>query len=176
MQPVYLVRHGQSEWNVLRRTQGQTHHPRLTALGRVEAARAAEVVATDLPAGTQARVLTSDLARAVETAWVVGFRLGTRPIADVRLREQQLGDVEGTGYEETWAVGDAHGGEPVEALRDRMLAVLADLSPAEVTVLVSHGDALRALVAGLGLGAGDPGALPNGAVGRYDGLTLRWLG
>jgi hypothetical protein len=31
--PVYLVRHGQSEWNVLRSTQGQTSHPRLTSLG-----------------------------------------------------------------------------------------------------------------------------------------------
>ncbi len=46
--PVYLVRHGQSEWNVLRLTQGQTHHPRLTALGEAQARAAAEVIATDL--------------------------------------------------------------------------------------------------------------------------------
>ena len=32
--PVYLVRHGQSEWNVLRLSQGQTSHPRLMSIGR----------------------------------------------------------------------------------------------------------------------------------------------
>jgi broad specificity phosphatase PhoE len=175
---VYLVRHGQSEWNVLRRTQGQTHHPGLTPLGRVQAAAAAELVAADLPAylpaGRQARVLTSDLARAVETASVVGFRLGTRPVADVRLRERQLGELEGTGYDETSAAGDAHAGETLDDLSARMRAVLSDLSPVEVTVLVSHGDALRALVAGLG--GADPGELANGAVGRWDGVSLHWLG
>ena len=46
--PVYLVRHGQSEWNVLRLTQGQTPHPRLTGLGREQAARAAELIASDM--------------------------------------------------------------------------------------------------------------------------------
>ena len=46
--PVYLVRHGQSEWNVLRLTQGQTSHPRLTSLGREQAERAASLIGKDL--------------------------------------------------------------------------------------------------------------------------------
>ena len=71
-QPVYLVRHGQSEWNVLRLTQGQTMPPPLTALGRSQAASAAEILADEL-VGT-ARLLTSDLTRAVETARIIGSR------------------------------------------------------------------------------------------------------
>ena len=188
-QPVYLVRHGQSEWNVLRLTQGQTHAPRLTALGRLQAGCAAELVAADLPAGRQPRLLSSDLLRAFETAAVVGFRLGVRPVADVRLREQHLGSLQGRGYDETWAAAEDHdwsdptlpvaGGESLQEVHDRMAGVLASLSPAEVTILISHGDAIRAAVACL-LGQA-PNEAPwvevaNGSVARWDGVSLRWLG
>ena len=46
--PVYVVRHGQSEWNVRRLTQGQTPHPPLTELGRRQSAAAAALIAADL--------------------------------------------------------------------------------------------------------------------------------
>jgi probable phosphoglycerate mutase len=188
-QPVYLVRHGQSEWNVLRLTQGQTHAPRLTALGRLQAASAAELVAGDLPSDRVPRLLTSDLLRASETAAVVGFRLGVRPCGDVRLREQHLGSLQGRGYDETWAAAEAHdwsnptlpvaGGESLQEVHDRMAGVLADLRPSEVTVLVSHGDAIRAAVACL-LGQRPNEAewveVANGSVARWDGVSLRWLG
>ena len=92
--PVHLVRHGQSEWNVLRLTQGQTPHPALTELGRKQAAMAAETLALDL-AGRPLRLLTSDLVRAVETARIIGDRLGVEPVPDERLREQHLGSLQG---------------------------------------------------------------------------------
>ncbi|MCP5978323.1 histidine phosphatase family protein, partial [Klebsiella pneumoniae] len=38
---VYLVRHGESEWNVSGVTQGQTAHPRLTVRGREQMVAAA---------------------------------------------------------------------------------------------------------------------------------------
>ena len=76
--PVYLVRHGQSEWNVLRLTQGQTSHPRLTSLGREQAERAASLIGKDLAGRPVARILTSDLVGAVETAKVVGKALRGR--------------------------------------------------------------------------------------------------
>ncbi|WP_257953364.1 phosphoglycerate mutase family protein [Nocardioides sp. B-3] len=69
--PVYLVRHGQSEWNVLRLTRGQTMHPRLTPTGRAQAAAAADSLALGL-ASRPVRLLTSDLTRAVETADIIG--------------------------------------------------------------------------------------------------------
>ena len=185
-QPVYLVRHGQSEWNVLRLTQGQTTHPPLTALGREQAAAAAETVAADL-AGRAARLVTSDLVRAVETAGIIGERLGLVAEVDVRLREQHLGDLEGRSYEESWQHAEQHdwsdpelpvaGGESVAQVRRRLVALLDELDPAVPTVLVSHGDAIRPAVAHL-LGHSMTGApwveVPNGSVARYDG-DLDWL-
>ena len=185
-QPVYLIRHGQSEWNVLRLTQGQTTHPTLTALGRDQAAAAAEAVAVDL-AGRPARLLTSDLVRAVETARIIGDRLGLTPEPDARLREQHLGHLEGRSYEDTWQEAERHdwsdpelpvaGGESVAAVRRRMVAVLEELDPAVPTVLVSHGDAIRSAVAHL-LGHSMTDApwveVPNGAVARFDG-AVSWL-
>ena len=181
--PVYLVRHGQSQWNVLRLTQGQTTHPPLTALGREQAACAAEVVAADL-AGRPARLLTSDLLRAVETAHVIGTRLGVAPVPDSRLREQHLGSLEGLPYEDSWAQAELHdwtdpelpmaGGESVAAVRRRLGAVLDGLDPAMPTVLVSHGDAIRSALAHL---EGHPLVdapwidVPNGSVARWDGLV-----
>ena len=187
--PVYLVRHGQSEWNVLRLTQGQTAHPSLTEEGRRQAQSAAASIRADLDAlGLRGgRVLTSDLARAVETAEVIASALGVGVEPEPRLREQHLGWLEGRSYEQTWAAADEHdwsdpalpvaGGESPLDVHDRMGAVLAELDPGVVTVLTSHGDAIRAAVAWL---AGVPPheapwvEVPNGAVARWDG-DLTWL-
>lgn len=184
--PVYLVRHGQSEWNVLRLTQGQTTHPSLTALGREQAVAAAEIVAADL-AGRPARLLTSDLVRAVETARIIGDRLGLVAGHDERLREQHLGDLEGRPYEESWAQADLHdwsdpelpmaGGESVAQVRRRLVSLLSGLDPAVPTVLVSHGDSIRSAVAHLeGHSMTDAPwvEVPNGAVARFDG-AVSWL-
>ena len=188
--PVYLVRHGQSEWNVLRLTQGQTPHPSLTMLGRAQAASAARLIAADLATAGQAvrRIVTSDLVRAAETAEILGESLGAPVSLDVRLREQDLGDLEGRGYEETWAAAEEidwsdptvpiAGGESLMAVYDRMAAALADIPPAEVTVLVSHGDAIRAAIAllkGLKPHESEWVEVPNGAVTRIDG-EVAWLG
>jgi probable phosphoglycerate mutase len=58
-----------------------------------------------------------------------------------------------------------------------MVAVLDELDPVVPTVLVSHGDAIRAAVAHL-LGHSMAHApwveVPNGSVARYDG-DLDWL-
>ena len=186
---VYLVRHGESEWNVLRRTQGQTHHPRLTRLGRSQARDAADVILRDLrnqhlDAG---RLVTSDLVRATETATIIGRECGIAPELDPRLREQHLGDLEGLGYDETWAAAEVHdwsdptlpigGGESAFQVHERMAEVLAEIDPRRVTILISHGDAIRAAVAHL-MGQRPPDApwvaVGNGAVARYDG-SLRWL-
>jgi broad specificity phosphatase PhoE len=186
-QPVYLVRHGQSEWNVLRLTQGQTTHPRLTALGREQAATAAETLAHDVGPDLTVRLVTSDLVRAVETARIIGDRLGVAPEPDARLREQHLGHLEGRSYEHTWQEAERHdwtdpelpvaGGESVAAVRRRMAALLAELDRAVPTVLVSHGDTIRSAVAHL-LGHSMTDApwveVANGSVARHDG-ALDWL-
>lgn len=185
--PVYLVRHGQSEWNIRRLTQGQTAHPPLTDLGREQAAAAAGALASELPADPSVRLVTSDLVRAAETARIIADRLGLAPELDPRLREQHLGELEGRGYDETWQQAERHdwsdpelpvaGGESLAQVRRRLVAVLDELDPEVPTVLVSHGDAIRSALGHL---AGLPPTeapwveVPNGSVVRFDG-ELRWL-
>ncbi|MDP9443004.1 MAG: histidine phosphatase family protein [Actinomycetota bacterium] len=187
--PVYLVRHGQSEWNVLRLTQGQTPHPRLTELGHSQAAAAAELIAADLAHQglTADRLLTSDLTRAVETADVIGSRLLLTAELEPRLREQHLGRLEGRSYEETWAAAEAldwtnaeapiEGGESLMAVLRRMADIVDGLAAEQVNVLVSHGESIRTVLAHLqGLAPNDAPwvEVPNGAVIRFDG-EFAWL-
>ena len=61
---VFLVRHGESEWNLEGRLQGQTSNIPLTALGREQANHTAAQLANS---GAQI-VVSSDLLRTVETA------------------------------------------------------------------------------------------------------------
>lgn len=187
--PCYLVRHGQSEWNLLELTQGQTMAPRLTELGRAQARAAAAAIRADLGPHVAVDVVrTSDLVRAHETAELLVGLLGGELHVDVRLREQHLGELEGRSYAETWAAAAAHdwtdphlpvaGGESPVQLRARVAEVVDTVDPSAVTVLVSHGDAMRAAVAHL---AGhSPAAapwveVPNGAVAKVSGGRLSWL-
>ncbi|WP_182481321.1 histidine phosphatase family protein [Nocardioides immobilis] len=188
--PVYVVRHGQSEWNVRRLTQGQTTHPALTDIGRSQATTAAGLIAADLAGlGVAAeRLISSDLTRAMETAKVIGRWLELTVESDPRLREQHLGELEGRSYEETWAAAETFdwsdptqpiaGGESLMDVYERMAAVLEEVDPTSVTVLVSHGDAIRAMIAYLN-GAKPHKSnwidVPNGAVARVDG-AITWLG
>ncbi len=189
--PVYLVRHGQSEWNLRRLTQGETVHPRLTELGREQAPRAAALISADLAALALPSVrwiVSSDLVRAAQTAQIHSDHLGGEVTLDARLREQNLGALEGSSYAETWAVAaqidwsdptlPVAGGESLMDVYDRLGAVLSDLDRGTISVLVSHGDAIRSAVAYLqGM---KPHEAPwvdvaNGAVARIDD-DLRWLG
>jgi 2,3-bisphosphoglycerate-dependent phosphoglycerate mutase len=190
-QPTYLVRHGQSEWNLLELTQGQSVLPGLTSLGRLQAKEAAVLIGEDLRVlGERVAVVrSSDLTRAIDSAGILVDELGGELVPDRRLREQHLGDLEGRSYAETWAAAEKHdwsdldlpvaGGESPRQVRDRMAAVIDEVDPSVVTVLVSHGDAIRAAIAHL---AGIPSneapwvEVPNGAVARVVDRQVHWLG
>jgi broad specificity phosphatase PhoE len=92
---IYLIRHGETEWNRDKRFQGQTDVP-LNATGK---AQAAELI----PLMTQLKVeaaFSSDLCRAYETAQIA---LSDQRIAiqkDHRLRETNIGEAEGLTYDE----------------------------------------------------------------------------
>lgn len=186
--PVYLVRHGQSEWNLLRLTQGQTMHPRLTEVGREQAVAAAHLISTDLartvPTPPTMRIVSSDLVRAAQTAGIIADVLHCAVVFDQRLREHALGDLEGQPYEEGWSMADhpdwldphvrVGGGETVHEVYERVGSLLAE-TPGPV-VLVSHGDTIRAAYAwlrGLPVTEGSGVHVANGAVLRAD--ELRWL-
>lgn len=92
---LWLVRHGQTDWNAEGRYQGQADPP-LNAAGRAQA----EGVAALLAGQAFAALCSSDLQRARETAQIAGRLLGLTATLDPRWREINLGDWEGLRVEE----------------------------------------------------------------------------
>lgn len=90
MLEIYLTRHGETEWNTVRRMQGQGDSP-LTELG----IRQAEWLGHRLKGKTFICIYTSPLGRARETAEILNKTLQTTIIEDKRLMEIFLGDWEG---------------------------------------------------------------------------------
>ena len=84
---IWLARHGETAYNAVGRFQGQGAVP-LNERGR-EQARALAEEATGHPF---ASLWCSPLARARETAEIVGARIGLQPIDEPRLMETDAGD------------------------------------------------------------------------------------
>jgi broad specificity phosphatase PhoE len=157
-------RHGRTEWNASGRFQGQLDPP-LDDEGRAQAARTAPHLAAALR-GEDVVLVSSDLQRAVDTAGALAPLLGVPVRVDERLREHGLGSWEGLTRDEVaerhpdqyrdWQAGRSvpgRGGEPQAHVAARAMAAVADLPPAAVAVLVTHGGTAGRLVeALLGLG------------------------
>lgn len=160
---VVLWRHGRSEWNAAGRFQGQLESD-LDDVGRQQARDAAAKLAELRPA----RVVSSDAARARDTALALTSLLGTRSTYDARLREIDLGRWSGLTRDEVraafpdefadWQAGrDVRrgGGETLADVGVRAAAVVGEhLASVESgpLVLVTHGGtALSALIALLDL-------------------------
>jgi len=86
-----LVRHGESTWNALGIVQGQADAPGLTDEGRRQAA----ALARQLQGRPVVSLLSSDLTRARQTAEVIARQLGAPVTLDERVRERNLGVLEG---------------------------------------------------------------------------------
>ncbi|MCW2777614.1 MAG: Phosphoglycerate mutase [Frankiales bacterium] len=156
-----LLRHGRTAHNAGGVIQGQTDVP-LDDVGRTQAQQAAEVLAAAAPDV----VVTSDLARARDTAQAVADRTGAVLRVDPRLRELFLGAWQGLTSEQArerfpdehaaWRRGQdvaRGGGETYADAGRRALACLEELLPevpAGGTLLaVTHGGTARAAVAAL---------------------------
>jgi len=135
-----LVRHGETDWNAEGRLQGHTDRP-LSDYGRRQARRLAEELEGE---GLEA-IYSSDLARAHETAEIVGERLGLPISLEPALREKDWGSWEGLDAVERDRVEFV--GESTEAHQERMLRALrriAELHPGNGRVLVvTHGGSMR---------------------------------
>jgi probable phosphoglycerate mutase len=148
---IILVRHGETDWNAAGRLQGQSDTP-LNALGRMQAQRAAQRLVSE----PVRAIYSSDLARAQETATIIGQLLGLPVATSPRLRERRYGLWEGL----TWGEIRVRYPEQLAERRDRPLEfappagesgkellarALAELEqigqrhPGEVVVVVTHG-------------------------------------
>ena len=153
---VLLVRHGATDWNVAMRAQGQCDIP-LNDLGRSQARE----VAAALAGLDVAAVYSSDLARARHTADAIAAAHGLEVTTDGAFREIDQGEWTGLTDEEIrrrwperWGTMRHHtarpGGESPEQVCRRALTGLRRVvttHPEGVVVVVSHGAAIRTLVA-----------------------------
>lgn len=146
---LYLMRHGETEWNAEGRMQGHLNSP-LTPLGHQQAARQAAIMAPVLAGDVQR--IASPLGRAVQTADIV---FAGQPYAtDPRFREISVGEFEGRTrpdieaafpdlFAATWLgwYDRAPGGERLSDLRARVSEGLSQLTGP--TAIVCHGITLR---------------------------------
>ncbi|MCA1646754.1 MAG: histidine phosphatase family protein [Chloroflexi bacterium] len=160
---ILLARHGETQFNVEGRWQGQSDSP-LTERGLAQARELGRALRTEAIAA----VYSSDLGRAMLTALEVAapHRLDVR--ADVRLREIETGgftgkdradiDAEYPGAREAWATAPGRmrlpDGETLLEAQTRALAFFAERMPAhadQTVVVISHGGIGQAiLVSALG--------------------------
>ncbi len=139
MLQVYLVRHGETEWNAARRIGSQSDSP-LTAMGE----HRARLVAGRVSKEGITHIITSDLGRTRRTAQIIAEACGCEVICDPRLRELHMGVLEErlidslTPQEEQWRKQMVDGtpdgripqGESMEELGERMRAALEKLPDA----------------------------------------------
>jgi 2,3-bisphosphoglycerate-dependent phosphoglycerate mutase len=134
-----LVRHGETDWNADGRLQGHTDRP-LSDYGRRQAAQLADALAgEELDA-----IYASDLARARETAEIVGERLHLPVELEPDLREKDWGTWEGLTSTERVSVELV--GESTERHRERMLRALERIAarhPHGRVLVVTHGGSMR---------------------------------
>ncbi len=154
MTTLLLVRHGETDWNADGRLQGQTDRP-LSDFGRRQAQQLGkQLKGEELDGEEFEAIYSSDLARARETAEIVGERLGLAVALDPDLREKDWGTWEGLTAVERDRVEFV--GESTEAHQERFLHALRRISerhPGDERVLVvTHGGSIRRLqTAALGM-------------------------
>ena len=162
---LYFIRHGETDWNTVRRLQGGSDIP-LNAQG-IRLAQITGEAMKDIPFH---RIFTSPLIRAKETACIIWGDREIPVIEDQRLREISFGVLEGKIYNPQKGIVDdpqlekffehpesyqcPEGGESISHLIERTGDFLQELvhtkAYEEETILVScHGAALRGLLAGV---------------------------
>ncbi|NLG84616.1 MAG: histidine phosphatase family protein [Firmicutes bacterium] len=145
---LYLVRHGQTDWNLAGRIQGHRPVP-LNERGRAQA----EILARFFTRFPIAAVWSSDLPRAVETAEQIAAPHGLGVRTTPALRERAFGPLEGMVGDEIEAFlaegnfatrHEVPGVEEDAAILARVLPVLDEVTKIEgEAVLVTHGGVQR---------------------------------
>jgi broad specificity phosphatase PhoE len=149
-----LVRHGQTEANILRRLQGQSDGP-LNPLGRQEV----EQLGLALKDAQIDVIISSDLVRARDTATAIARHHNLSVNSTPLVREQNCGEWDGRPAEEFIAITKnltvpiselrPPGGETLTEVRKRAIAFIKNVTEkysGKTIVLSSHGDFLRMVI------------------------------
>jgi probable phosphoglycerate mutase len=179
----FVLRHGQTNWNLDARLQGSTDIP-LNDTGREQARRAAEVL---LGHGVE-KIVASPLSRALETAQIVGQTLGLETVTDIRLIERHFGLFEGMTIDEVRfhrtemrafmnPKPDLDGkhypdnAEPLGEVIDRVFACVNEYRTGARTLFVCHGIPFRAITRKF---LNEMYASPNAAPVRFEESDGAW--
>lgn len=179
MKKLYLLRHGQTEFNVKKLVQGRCDSP-LTDLGRQQAGMAAAWLKAHNVVPD--KVVSSPLGRAMDTASLVATELLGRDAAVEPCEgiiERSYGTFEEGPHDalptDVWDPGEdliPFGGEGSHALQERMVGTLTNLMGAEgieTLLAVSHGSASRQFIKAVAPGGFEfPTKLPNCAIMIFD--------
>ncbi len=158
MSHLCLVRHGQTDWNLVGRYHGQSDVP-LNQNGRAQA----HLLAQQLLGQSFAAIFTSDLQRARETAEIIASVIDLPVTLEPRLREIDQGEWEGqladeikARYAGLWQERIVDpinvrppNGETVGEVATRVYTALDDIArlyPVSKVLISSHGLALATII------------------------------
>lgn len=191
---VYILRHGQTQWNAERRLQGQADTD-INAVGREEAARNGRRLAALIGKGDGFDFVASPMRRTRETMELMREAMGLDPSGyrtDPRLVEISFGDWQGFTFAELEerAPGSTdgrraakwdfrppgEGAESYQMLLERIKPWLDALR--QPTVCVTHGGVIRCffrIVTGLSKQEAAGLDVPQDRLLRLQGRSLEWL-
>jgi len=161
MNTFYIVRHGETHWNILGKTQGHGDS-NLTEKGIIQAEKLADYM-SKYPINY---IYSSDLGRAKQTAELIGKKINKDVLYTEGLREMSFGNWEGLtieeiqeGYMEIYKMwrnephkAEIPNGEKLELLKERLLGCIKSINEKHKNshiVLVSHSMSVRIILLSL---------------------------
>lgn len=186
---ITVVRHGETEWNVAMRLQGNQDSP-LTANGRLQI----EKVATSLKSRSFDLLLSSDLGRAIETAKVINIYHQLEITRMKEFRERSFGVMEGLNLQQIKErYPDVHGGYTTRSVEFQVpegeslvqfskrvidgLKVLVKQYEGKRILLIAHGgvlDCLFRMILALPLGTSRSFSVYNAAINTVSFENNHW--
>lgn len=193
MTEIWLIRHGETDWNRARRLQGWHDIP-LNPHGEGQAQRLAARLRDDARSGPFSAIYSSDLKRAYDTALPVSELLPLRVRMEPGLRERCYGVLEGLTMDSldreqpeaaaAWKSREPDrvldGGETLRQFHDRVVATVDDVAErhtGERLLLFTHGGVLDIAwrhAQGIPLSHPRDAALLNAGVNRLTIDNRRW--
>lgn len=181
---LYIIRHGETDWNKNQKLQGQSDI-QLNDVGREQA----RVLIPSLQKLNIQTIFSSPLGRALETAKIVNSEFKFPIIQDDRLKETHVGEAEGLTLDEItekfgsdfiprWRSYDERlldlsypNGESKRKMMVRARTAILEIAQqteADSIAIFSHGMLMRALTYIFGSGvAWDPQAFANGSIHHF---------
>ena len=187
MTEIYLIRHGETDWNIIKRYQGVTDIP-LNLTGHEQARKAAQKIGALEKKFTA--IYSSPQKRAYQTAQAISEKLGLPIYQDERLREINLGDWEGmlstevkqvySDLNQKWhrnpftvSPPGVHGESAMQVV-ERVIEVLDDIAeryPQDTVLVSTHGFTMAAAV---GLVMRDLDHLLEYLPGNAEFIRIEW--